>query len=101
MTLPATSVRPATKTRTRRRDLAAKARKRLAAYQAEMDPKYRDPDAGSAQRLNDLLWARALIDQALAAETRGALGDHYATASTEADDAAGVMARRRGARNGQ
>jgi hypothetical protein len=92
MTLP--EHRPATKSRTRRNDLAHKARQRLARYRGQMDAKVFQPDEPSTSRLSDLLWARAFIDQALAAETQGRLGDFYATVSSEADEASGIMARR-------
>lgn len=84
---------PARKSMTRRRDHAALARKRLAAYAAKVDARKvptRVPgtdtirptprDEGNVQsKVMDLLWVQALVARALYLETGGLLGDRNAT----------------------
>lgn len=76
MTLPL----PYAKSITRRRKAANEARKALARYQALMDPRYdNDGDQADPHRIQALLWAKAWVDQALAVETRGRMGNLKAT----------------------
>lgn len=73
---------PFPKTKTRRRVLVTKARKALATYVALTEPRYFDADAADDRRVARLCWAIALLEQALHLETRGTLGDQYATGAT-------------------
>ena len=81
---------PHVKTRTRRRNEVAEARKALAKYQAVMDPRAFDVDAPDPRRVMALLWAQARVERALALETRGRLGDLNATPRTVALDHLGL-----------
>lgn len=81
---------PFVKTRTRRRNEVAEARKALARYQGVMDPRAFDVDSPDSRRVMALLWAEARIQRALALETRGRLGDLKATPTTVAQDHLGL-----------
>lgn len=82
--------RSAHRSLTRRRDAANKARKYLAAYQELASSQQRAEVAGEPEQADlfwdhatkRLLWAQAMIQQALALQTNGRLGNAHATMIT-------------------
>lgn len=70
---------PRPRTLTNRLDLAGRARRRMGDYMEEAENHRWSTDGGRNRRVMMLLWAEAFIQQALALETWGALGDQHAT----------------------
>lgn len=80
--LPATGLRPVAKTRTKRREHTQAAKRHLTRAQGlmawDLGDDADEPQATEA-RVKALLWAQAMIQQALALETHDRLGDRHAT----------------------